>query len=168
MGVIQACTALDPIFLTPLVAEDETAIALLGSHPDVFADIPQISSPFDAKAWCTQVLANPENYVRHLVRLGPGKLPAGYVQICRRSNLDLDLGYWLGRPYWGKGIGSRSATAALILFLDAGGQPPIFAATTPGNIASRTILAKLGFKETIASEQPKGMIDHLWDPRHGA
>lgn len=165
MGVIQACAAFGSITLTPLEDGDVGVIAALGRHPEVFTEIPQIAQPFDANAWCAQAMANGENYIRHLIRVGPNRLPAGYVQICRRNNLDLDLGYWLGKDYWGMGIGTSAAAAALRLFFYAGGQPPIFAATTPQNAASRRILEKLGFKETAASRPPDGMIDHVWHSR---
>jgi len=164
MGLIQACMELEKICLTPMEADDFHLIVDLGRHPEVFQHIPQISKPFDAQAWCSNAIGNAENYVRHIIRVGAERAPVGYVQICRRANYDLELGYWLGKDYWGFGIGSAAAAAALILFLSAGGQPRIFAATTPDNFASRRILAKLGFKETAISEPPKNMIDHVWEP----
>jgi len=164
MGVIQACAALDQICLTPMEADDLHTIAHLGRHREIFQHVPQIPQPFDAHAWCSKAIDNGENYVRHIVRVGPARVPVGYVQICRRNNCDLELGYWLGKDYWGNGIGFAAAGAALVLFVTAGGQPKIFAATTPDNVASRRILTKLGFKETNLSEPPEGMIDHMWEP----
>jgi RimJ/RimL family protein N-acetyltransferase len=146
-------------------ADDAYVIANLGRHPAVFEHIPQISQPFDAQSWCAKAIGNPENYLRHLVLVGPTRAPVGYVQIGRRNNCDLELGYWLGKDYWHNGIGSAAAAAALILFTIAGGQPRIFAATTPSNAASRRILSKLGFSETDLSLPPDGMIDHVWEPQ---
>lgn len=155
---------LGSICLTPMEAQDTEIIAHLGRHPEVFQHIPQIAKPFNAQAWCANALENRVNYIRHIVRVGSDKVPVGYVQICRRKNIDLELGYWLGMDYWRCGIGTIAVAAALDLFVNAGGLPKIFAATLPSNIASRRILAKLGFRETSASEPPEGMIDHVWNP----
>lgn len=165
MSTILACVAAGPIYLAPLECQDIDSIAQLGKHPEVFQYIPEIEQPFDAKAWCQKILSNPENYIRHVVKVGPTRLPVGYVQINRRRNCDLELGYWLGKEYWGKGIASVAALNALALFVSAGGSSRVFAAAKPENVASRRVLAKLGFQETTESTSSIGMIDHIWSPR---
>ena len=54
------------------------------------------------------------------------------------------LGYWLGRPYWGRGIGSR----ALALFLERERNRPLHADPVIGNTGSVRLLEKLGFQRT--------------------
>lgn len=162
--MIQACAVLSHIVLTPLEPTDVGVIEHLGRHYETFEHIPQIDQPFDAKTWCAKAIGSQENYIRHVIRVGSQRTPTGYVQICRRANLDLELGYWLGKDYWGYGIAPAAALAAMSLFFCAGGQPRIFAATTPSNTASRRVLAKLGFVETNLSNAPEGMIDHIWTP----
>lgn len=162
-GVIQASFASNSICLVPMELGDVKTIAHLGRHPEVFEHIPQIPQPFNANGWISKAIENPENYIRHLVLAGPSRIPIGYVQIGRRDNCDLELGYWLGRDYWGYGIGSAAAATAMMLFTSVGGQPRIFAATTPGNTRSRRMLRKLGFRQTSVSEPPEGMIDHVWE-----
>ncbi|WP_248504307.1 GNAT family N-acetyltransferase [Streptomyces sp. D2-8] len=54
------------------------------------------------------------------------------------------LGYWLGRPYWGRGIGSR----ALALFLDREQNRPLYADPAGGNTGSVRLLEKHGFQRT--------------------
>lgn len=162
MVALLACIKSDPITLTPLEQKDSEAIAHLGRHPEVFMHIPEIAQPFDAEAWCKSTIENGGNHIRHLIRLGPHSLPVGYVQICRRQNMDLELGYWLGKEYWGKGIASVATSLALILFVSAGGSPRIFAAAKPDNPASRRVLEKIDFKETSESSAPIGMIDYIW------
>lgn len=55
------------------------------------------------------------------------------------------LGYWLGREYWGRGVGG----AALTLFLQYE-EPvrPLYADPFIGNTASVRLLEKLGFRHT--------------------
>lgn len=64
-----------------------------------------------------------------------------YVELGER-----EVGYWLGKPYWGKGI----ATAALAAFLRLVTQRPLYARAVKDNAASLRVLQKCGF--TIIGE----------------
>lgn len=57
-----------------------------------------------------------------------------------------ELGYWLGKPYWGKGI----ATRALALLLSELPTRPLYAHAAKDNIGSIRVLEKCGF--TIIGE----------------
>ena len=52
-----------------------------------------------------------------------------------------DVGYWLGREFWGKGI----ATEALSQFLDEVKTRPLFGRVAKHNAGSRRVLEKCGF-----------------------
>jgi RimJ/RimL family protein N-acetyltransferase len=52
-----------------------------------------------------------------------------------------EVGYWLGREFWGKGI----ATEALRQFLGVVKTRPLFAHVAKHNIGSRRVLEKCGF-----------------------
>jgi RimJ/RimL family protein N-acetyltransferase len=54
------------------------------------------------------------------------------------------IGYWLGRPYWGRGVGS----VALGLFLLRETNRPLYADPFAGNTASVRLLEKHGFRRT--------------------
>ncbi len=56
---------------------------------------------------------------------------------------DLEVSYWVGREYWGRGI----ATAALRAFLLEQTQRPIYARAVHDNTASIRVLHKCGFVE---------------------
>jgi RimJ/RimL family protein N-acetyltransferase len=57
-----------------------------------------------------------------------------------------EVGYWIGRRHWGKGI----ATTALSAFLDHDTRRPLFAGVAKHNLASIRVLEKCGF--TIVDE----------------
>jgi RimJ/RimL family protein N-acetyltransferase len=54
-----------------------------------------------------------------------------------------EVGYWLGREYWGKGI----ATRALAAFLEQVTARPLYAHVAKHNLASIRVLEKCGFKK---------------------
>lgn len=55
---------------------------------------------------------------------------------------ELQITYWIGKDYWGKGI----ATNALLAFLKIMHKRPIFGSTAFDNIGSQRVLEKCGFK----------------------
>ena len=58
-----------------------------------------------------------------------------------------DLGYWIGKDYWGKGYATESSKKLLEYVLDKLDLPKIKSGYFVGNSASGNVLKKLGFKE---------------------
>ncbi|KUJ41286.1 acetyltransferase [Streptomyces albus subsp. albus] len=93
--------------------------------------------------WATKVIGDPTVHVRTVTVDGAvaGNLVAWWDG-SRRF-----LGYWLGREYWGQGIGST----ALTLFLRLEKTRPLHADPYTGNTGSVRLLEKHGFRrvETV-------------------
>jgi len=68
------------------------------------------------------------------------------------SSGEWEVGYWIGKEYWGKGI----ATQALLLFLGFVKTRPLYAHVARHNIGSRRVLEKCGFK--VIGEEPEEFI----------
>jgi len=66
-----------------------------------------------------------------------------------------EVGYWLGRGYWGKGIATRALTA----FLEIVTERPLYAEVAIHNHASRRVLQKCGFQ--ITEETPDAYMLEL-------
>ena len=62
--------------------------------------------------------------------------------VCFDQLGEREVGYWLGKEYWGKGIASQ----ALTQFLDFIQIRPLYAHVAKHNLASRRVLEKCGFK----------------------
>ena len=69
--------------------------------------------------------------------------------VCWEQSGEREVGYWLGREYWGKGIASQ----ALVLFLEVVTPRPLFAHVARHNIASFRVLEKCGF--VLSREDPQ-------------
>lgn len=59
-----------------------------------------------------------------------------------------EVTYWIGRPYWGRGI----ATGALGAFLAVDRSRPLQARVAADNVGSRRVLEKCGFR-VVATER---------------
>lgn len=75
----------------------------------------------------------------------------------------LQVGYWLGREFWSKGI----ATIALQQFLELLPQRPLYAHTAKHNAGSKRVLEKNGFKiidEGVINDERLGSIieEYVW------
>jgi len=66
--------------------------------------------------------------------------------VCFEQLGEREVGYWLGKEYWGKGIASQ----ALAQLLDFIKTRPLYAHVAKHNVASRRVLEKCGFK--VAAE----------------
>lgn len=66
---------------------------------------------------------------------------AGYVVLFEREG-QREVGYWLGRAYWGRGLGTRAVRA----FLAQVAERPLVARVAAHNAASRRVLARCGFE----------------------
>jgi RimJ/RimL family protein N-acetyltransferase len=66
--------------------------------------------------------------------------------VCFEQLGEREVGYWLGKGYWGKGIASQ----ALTQFLDLIKTRPLYAHVAKHNVASKRVLEKCGFK--VAAE----------------
>jgi RimJ/RimL family protein N-acetyltransferase len=90
--------------------------------------------------WTTRILGDPTVLVRTVtVNAEPAGSLVAWWDEDRRF-----LGYWLGRQYWGRGIGTR----ALTLFLREEGTRPLHADPFAGNTGSVRLLEKCGFRRT--------------------
>jgi RimJ/RimL family protein N-acetyltransferase len=113
-----------------------------GSYMAAFtAEDPSDRAAFDAH-W-TEILHNETGLVRTI--LADGQV-AGSVVAYEDSDGQVEVGYWLGKSFWGQGI----ATAALRALLFEVRNRPLYARVAKDNLASLTVLRKCGF--TVVGE----------------
>lgn len=85
-----------------------------------------------------KIVTSPQNTNRTIVA---GEQVAGYIA-CYPQGEHLEVTYWLGREFWGRGL----ATQALNRMLDLVVARPLFARAATDNIGSLKVLQKCGFK----------------------
>ncbi len=96
-----------------------------------------------------KILRNPDGLIRAIEVDGH---VVGNIAAYSQDNMR-EVGYWLGREYWGKGIG----TQALREFLAIEQTRPLYAHVAKHNIGSLRVLQKCGFaiegEEAIAADE---------------
>ena len=77
---------------------------------------------------------------------------AGHIASFMRDG-DREIGYWIERTLWGRGI----ASAALAAFLCLEQRRPLYAGVAPHNIASIRVLQKCGFtlRQSAIDQEPE-------------
>jgi RimJ/RimL family protein N-acetyltransferase len=99
----------------------------------------------DAKKWISFCLTESKNvhlaiiYKNELV----GAIGAQFKEDIYRYSAE--LGYWVGEPFWGKGIATRVIKSATTYLFNTYKINRIYASTFPKNIGSNKVLLKNGF-----------------------
>lgn len=123
------------------VRDDDLEVLLAYEHdPEAVARSRFTPRPREAflRHWRTRVLAAPDSHVQAI--LVDGSL-AGSIVAWDADDGRRFTGYWLGRAYWGRGVG----TTAMRQFLTRERVRPLFADPHVGNTASCRLLERCGF-----------------------
>lgn len=142
------------VFLRDVIAEDLPIFYEHQADPEAN----QVAA-FAAREWepflahWSKIISNPD--IDKKTILYDGQV-AGNIVAFEMSGVR-EVGYWIGREYWGKGI----ATQALAQFLKIVLVRPLFAYVANNNIASRRVLEKCGF--TFIRQQGEETILKLED-----
>lgn len=123
-------------------------IQRLANNPHIHAMTARIPYPYtldDAQAFVEHITSNADEQAYAICRDGA---LVGMIGTMFRKNNEIEIGFWIGEPYWGAGYASE-AVAALILHLNANfrGQTIVAQALTH-NMASKRVLERNGFSHT--------------------
>ena len=131
--------------LRPFTAGDAEAFLALAGHWEVArmtSDIPHPLTLGDARQWL-----EPAPHEARFALMLSSELIGGAGYFVQASG-DAELGFWLGRAYWGQGLATEAVKAVVGYGLAQGGAPAFTSAHFTDNPASGRVLAKLGFVAT--------------------
>ena len=139
--------------LRPPELRDAPAIARLAGDREVAATTASLPHPYeegDARSWLESIGDDPaEDYfevVRAIILIDGGELVGMSGARITRPHRHAEIGYWLGRPFWGNGYAIEAVTSLVALLLED--LPEIeryFGRVFAGNQRSSAVLEKLGF-----------------------
>ena len=152
------------LILRPWEDADAETLYTYASDPDVgpAAGRPVHTSVQMSREVIRDVLQAPETYAVVLRETGE---PVGSIGLMkpRLQNIEptehaLELGYWIGKPYWGRGL-IPEAARALIGHAFAGlGCDQLWCAYFEGNAKSARVQEKLGFVPHHVEDH--GRVEH--------
>ena len=140
----------DRLILRPPQEGDAEPIALFLNDLDVAGNLARVPFPYhlsDARAWLrTQRADFAPNAVNFAIELAG----VGYVGHIGYQPMggNAVIGYWLGKPHWGRGIMSEAAATVIDWYFGATDAPAIYSGVFYFNHASLAIQHRLGFTET--------------------
>lgn len=155
---MSSCIHTDRLVLRPHRASDAAALVALIGTESVSRWLPRVPHPYtqaDALAFLGRTRAPDEALAITL----DGALIGG-------CGIDEQLGYWLGEPYWGNGYATEAASALVNRYF-ARTRDDLMSGHRVGNIASRRVLTRLGFTDTVRkwhfseTEQAEVEIQHM-------
>ena len=137
--------------LRPLAAADAPRLAELANDFDVVKMTGGMPYPYaqaDADGFIRRVSeADPEREIHFAVEL-VGEGPVGCVGYYAHAAPGPELGYWLGRPFWGRGIATEMLAAIMTWTRDGWGKRCVVACHFADNPASGSVLVRAGFLYT--------------------
>jgi RimJ/RimL family protein N-acetyltransferase len=134
--------------LRPAISRDAPRIATLINDPAVARMSTRIPHPYalqDAEAFLAASEANGER-VFAIDHRDDGLV--GVIGFHDSGHLGPEIGYWLGQPYWGKGLATEATNAALVWASRDWGKRCVVSAHFADNPRSGAVLIKAGFLYT--------------------
>ncbi|MBL4596990.1 MAG: GNAT family N-acetyltransferase [Robiginitomaculum sp.] len=140
------------LLLRPFVMSDAAKLAELIAEPKVMEMLEQPPWPYqlsDAKLWLAGLAGREQqNDAYKFAITHPSFGLIGSIGLQKKQAGILDLGYWVGKPYWGKGYASEAAAALMDWAITELGVTELVSGYFEDNPASGAILRKLGFVST--------------------
>ena len=133
--------------LRPLADGDAPALRDITDDPSITNVIPFLPTPFtttDAEALIVSAAGDTDRFVGAFHR-SDGRL-GGVVGVHLRGALELEIGYWIGTAFHGRGYATEAAGATIDVVRRVLPGRRVIAECLPGNAASWRVLQKLGFQ----------------------
>lgn len=138
--------------LTLLAASHAALLQPLLEDPSIAATtpFPHPYPPDGAKHYVEESMALREAGTKYVFAICDAEgQPVGMALLKDVDRLkgEAELGYWIGRPHWGRGYATEAAAAMLDYGFETLGLRTVLAVTLEDNPGSLRVLTKLGFVE---------------------
>jgi ribosomal-protein-alanine N-acetyltransferase len=135
----------------PIDARDAGRVALLAGDWDVARMTSRIPHPYsliDADLWIASI--GNDEFVRGIERDGELIGAVGYIS---GEPGQAEIGYWIGKPWWGNGYATEAASALMGYCFDEAGFRRLNCGHFIDNLASARVIKKLGFRRIGSGAQ---------------
>jgi ribosomal-protein-alanine N-acetyltransferase len=157
------------LLLRPFALADAPAVRRLAGEWAVADTTLSIPHPYDegvAEAWIASLAdqyARREQAVFAITENQTETLVGAIGLVLRAPHHRAELGYWVGRPYWGRGYATEAAAAVIAFGFAELSLNRIHACHFARNPASGRVLAKAGMRREGVSRQHVRRWDRFED-----
>jgi RimJ/RimL family protein N-acetyltransferase len=144
----------DRLLLDPVSDADIPALVALAGDRAIADTTISVPHPLDvpaARQWVSRLAAGAAtDTAQHFaIREPPEGRLVGMVSLrgIDREHEEVELSFWIGRPFWGRGYASEAAAAVVEHAFDGLGLNRIVAHHMVRNHGSGRVLARLGFRQ---------------------
>ncbi len=140
------------LILRSFALDDAPIVEELAGDPEVAGPTLNIPHPYPAGLAAEWIASHPGNAARSEVytfaieRKADGTLLGAIGATLAPLHRRAELGYWLGRPYWGQGYTSEAARRVTAFCFDVLGLHRVQATCFIGNLASARVMEKAGMR----------------------
>ena len=131
---------------------DAAVLAMLGDNYDVARMTTRMPHPYtlrDAEEFVGRLRARTSADQQTFLIDADGEGCAGVIGFFIDDGAVLpEIGYWLGRPFWGRGYATEAAAAAVRHAFETLARPRVISLVAPENVASAAVARRLGARRT--------------------
>jgi RimJ/RimL family protein N-acetyltransferase len=143
-------------------AADRAPFAAMNADPDVMEHFPSVLSRQESDALADRIEAHfaERGFGAWAVEVPGTAAFVGYVGLAvprfeAAFTPCVEIGWRLAREFWGRGLATEAARAALVFGFEQVGLEEIVSFTVPGNLRSRHVMEKIGM-----THDPRDDFDH--------
>ena len=144
------------LILRPWEENDAEALYTYAKDPEIgpAAGWPVHTSVENSRQVIREVLSVPETYAVVLKETGKviGSVGLKLESDLVHNNKECELGYWAGKPFWGRGFIPEASAELLRRAFEDLNMDRVWCAYYDGNLKSKRVQEKLGFKYQQTSE----------------
>ena len=150
--------------IEPVVMAHAEAVQRLAAHPDVVATT-NLPSPYPAdgaEAWVRSLSERDDGIEEHAYAIfSDADGLVGVTALMQTGDMEgnAELGYWIGRPFWGHGYATSANRLILCVGFGELALRRVFARPLTRNRASCRVLEKLGFRHVATQRNPFPRFD---------
>lgn len=162
------------LILRPFRQSDAAVVTVLAGEREIALNTLNVPHPYERRHALEWIASHAGQFERReavtyaIALREEGTLAGAAGLILDPANETAELGYWIGKPYWGRGYASEAARALVGWGFEALELHRIHASHFPRNPASGRVLRKIGMRhEGTLREHVKKWGEHLDLERYG-
>lgn len=132
-------------------AQDVSRLATLANDPDIARMTLRMPHPYsseDAESFILAVAGQDPSRAATFLIEHEDHGPVGVIGLFEDKDPAPEVGYWIGRPFWGRGYATEALEAALVWASKRWRRRALVAGHFADNAASGRVLEKAGFLYT--------------------